>query len=174
MPTQSGLDSLSHIQTRYPPPISANPAARNNTIAFIITSHPYVGITVPCFNRSATANLSDKLCHVAHATSPLRIVDLTAATPCLDVGFDFLQRLPAVLYGLQDAFPRPVKAVAHGNIQARILLKHRHFQVSHEKGQRTVQRKIDRFTERVRAKDIISVRDERCQSRRFQQGLERD
>jgi len=40
-------------------------------------------------------------------------------------------------------------------------------------GQRTVQRKIDRHTGRVRAKGVISVRDERCQSRRFQQRLER-
>jgi hypothetical protein len=33
-PIHIGMDPLSHSQTKYPPPISANPAARNKTIAF--------------------------------------------------------------------------------------------------------------------------------------------
>lgn len=66
-PTHIGLDSLSHSQTRYPPPISANPAARNKMIALIITFHPFVGTTNAC----STGQFSFT-CRINSATFPMQ------------------------------------------------------------------------------------------------------
>ncbi len=123
---------------------------------------------------SSRSPVEYKFRHVPHATSPLGVVHFTTASPCLDMGFDFLKRLSAVPHSSLNAFPRPVKTVTNRNIHVRILLKHGHFQVSYGKSQRTVPRKIDRFAGRVRAKGVITVRFKRRQSRRFQQRLERD
>jgi hypothetical protein len=35
--------------------------------------------------------------HVAYPTSPLGVVDFTASTPCLNVGFDFTLRYTAII-----------------------------------------------------------------------------
>jgi len=99
--------------------------------------------------------------------APLGVVEFTASTSCLHVGFDFRKRFSSVPHGSLDAFPRPVKTVTNGDIHRRILLKHGHFQVSYGKGQRTFPSIIDRYTGRIRAKSVITVRFKRRQSRRF-------
>src|SRR5690606_15208741 len=91
------------------------------------------------FNRSVPVHLSNKRRHVPHATSLLGVVHFTTATPRLNMGFDFRQRISALFHSFHDSFPRPVKTVTNGDIHVRILLQDGNFHVSCGKGQRTVQ-----------------------------------